>query len=125
MKGIIVKESERLARLQQLGEAARAEQPDVQEAALQAAIDSGDEETAAAAARAIRNRLLGESDSEMLLDRLGLEVPSGETFEDWRPFLVSMAGVLVGAWSTYRQELRDLPKQEGFPLTITWPVKPE
>ena len=28
-------------------------------------------------------------------------------------------------WSTYRQELLDVPQQVGFPNTITWPVKPE
>jgi hypothetical protein len=27
--------------------------------------------------------------------------------------------------TTYRQALRDLPAQEGFPDTITWPIKPE
>jgi hypothetical protein len=27
-------------------------------------------------------------------------------------------------WATYRQALRDLPQQAGFPITITWPVKP-
>jgi len=26
--------------------------------------------------------------------------------------------------TTYRQALRDLPAQEGFPDTITWPNKP-
>jgi hypothetical protein len=26
--------------------------------------------------------------------------------------------------TTYRQALRDLPAQEGFPHTITWPTKP-
>lgn len=25
----------------------------------------------------------------------------------------------------YRQALRDVPAQDGFPLDITWPVKPE
>lgn len=29
------------------------------------------------------------------------------------------------AWATYRQALRDLPQQIGFPTTIVWPVKPE
>lgn len=29
------------------------------------------------------------------------------------------------AMSTYRQALRDVPQQEGFPGTITWPTKPE
>lgn len=28
-------------------------------------------------------------------------------------------------WATYRQELRDVPSQEGFPWTVTWPTKPE
>ena len=27
-------------------------------------------------------------------------------------------------WATYRQALRDLPDQEGFPWTVTWPEKP-
>lgn len=28
------------------------------------------------------------------------------------------------AWKTYRQELRDITTQKGFPNTITWPTKP-
>ena len=28
------------------------------------------------------------------------------------------------AWKTYKQALRDLPKQTGFPYDITWPTKP-
>ena len=28
------------------------------------------------------------------------------------------------AWATYRQALRDLPTQAGFPTTITWPAVP-
>jgi hypothetical protein len=28
------------------------------------------------------------------------------------------------AWSTYRQALRDVPTQEGFPWTVEWPEKP-
>ena len=27
-------------------------------------------------------------------------------------------------WATYRQALRDVPAQAGFPNTITWPTKP-
>jgi len=29
------------------------------------------------------------------------------------------------AWATYRQALRDIPSQEGFPFNVTWPTKPE
>ena len=28
------------------------------------------------------------------------------------------------AWKTYRQALRDVPVQGGFPDNITWPTKP-
>jgi len=28
-------------------------------------------------------------------------------------------------WSAYRQSLRDVPQQAGFPTEITWPTKPE
>jgi len=27
-------------------------------------------------------------------------------------------------WKTYRQALRDIPAQAGFPNTVTWPTKP-
>tara|TARA_B100000900_G_C20273037_1_gene590837 strand:+ start:137 stop:418 length:282 start_codon:yes stop_codon:yes gene_type:complete len=27
-------------------------------------------------------------------------------------------------WKTYRQALRDIPSQEGFPNSVTWPTKP-
>jgi len=29
------------------------------------------------------------------------------------------------AWANYRQALLDVPQQDGFPNTITWPTKPE
>jgi len=29
------------------------------------------------------------------------------------------------AWSSYRQALRDISKQPGFPWAITWPVEPQ
>ena len=28
------------------------------------------------------------------------------------------------AWATYRQSLRDITTQEGFPFTVTFPDKP-
>ncbi len=27
-------------------------------------------------------------------------------------------------WATYRQELRDVPEQQGYPYTVVWPVPP-
>jgi len=29
------------------------------------------------------------------------------------------------AWAIYRQALRDLPTQDGFPFNVTYPTKPE
>ena len=42
---------------------------------------------------------------------------------DWTQ--VSDAPVDHQAWADYRQALRDVPQQAGFPTEITWPVKPE
>lgn len=28
-------------------------------------------------------------------------------------------------WATYRQALRDIPQQDGFPFNVTFPTKPE
>jgi hypothetical protein len=32
---------------------------------------------------------------------------------------------MTDAQTTYRQALRDIPDQEGFPENIVWPIKPE
>jgi len=51
-------------------------------------------------ARTKRDTLLSESDIHALADRITDE------------------------WRTYRQALRDIPNQSGFPDDITWPNKP-
>ena len=28
-------------------------------------------------------------------------------------------------WATYRQELRDIPKQSGYPFNVIWPTPPQ
>ena len=33
--------------------------------------------------------------------------------------------VMTEEMKTYRQALRDVPQQAGFPTTVTWPTKPE
>jgi hypothetical protein len=42
---------------------------------------------------------------------------------DWTQ--VADAPVDKAVWATYRQALRDVTSQAGFPWTIDWPVKPE
>ena len=41
---------------------------------------------------------------------------------DWTQ--VADAPVDRAAWATYRQALRDIPSQVGFPLDVVWPKKP-
>lgn len=42
---------------------------------------------------------------------------------DWTQ--VADAPVDKAAWATYRQELRDITAQAGFPTEVIWPTKPE
>jgi len=51
-------------------------------------------------ARARRNALLAASDMMALADRITDE------------------------WRVYRQALRDVPLQSGFPSSVTWPTEP-
>lgn len=62
---------------------------------------------AAASVRAKRNSLLDASDKEMTVDRIERE-PAEK----------------VNAWKEYRQALRDITKQEGFPFDVVFPQKP-
>lgn len=59
-------------------------------------------EQAAKAVRAKRDALLGASDKEVLPDR-----DTDKT-----------------AWAAYRQALREIPEQTGFPFDVDWPVMP-
>ena len=41
---------------------------------------------------------------------------------DWTQ--VADAPVDQAAWAVYRQALRDIPEQAGFPGSVTWPTEP-
>lgn len=44
---------------------------------------------------------------------------------DWRVIKAAETSTsLNSAWATYRQALRDITSQSGFPWTITWPESP-
>lgn len=78
-------------------------------------VDKSDDEIAAeeaaktdAAARSVRNqrnRLLAESDWTQVDD-------------------TPLTNTAKQEWAIYRQALRDITKQDGFPASITWPVQP-
>ena len=109
----------RLARAEALTNLQKSQLPEVLKNAYQAACQSGDEQAAADAARALRNKLLELTDKEMSLDRLGLDTSS--TFA----FLSSLGKIFSGEWAVYRQALRDIPQQDGFPFSVAWPNSPD
>lgn len=71
--------------------------------ANQAAWEAGANDRAAEKVRQERDKLLAETDWTQVAD----------------------APVDQAAWAAYRQALRDIPQQAGFPTDITWPTKPE
>ena len=42
--------------------------------------------------------------------------------ENW--IHLETTGIINQEWATYRQALRDIPSQAGFPLDVVWPEKP-
>jgi hypothetical protein len=65
------------------------------------------ESVLASSVRGQRDALLSMSDNRALADR-------------W----AAMTTQQQQAWATYRQQLRDVPEQPGFPENVTWPVAP-
>lgn len=112
-------EYKRLAQIEAMSNLQKSQLVEVLQNAYDAACQAGDEQAAADAARALRNKLLDLSDKEMSLDRLGLDTSS--TFA----FITSLGNIFSGGWAVYRQALRDIPQQDGFPFDITFPVSPD
>ena len=115
----------RLAQAEAMAAAQKAETMEVLQAAYKRACEELNEEDAAAFARKIRDKLLNETDSRVALDRFNISVPSGTSFTAWLSFLKSLGEIITGAWAIYRQALRALPEQEGFPFNVTFPTPPE
>lgn len=109
----------RLARAEAAAQAQKAELMETLQRAYENACQAQDAEEAAELARKIRNKLLDSTDKEMSLDRLGLDTSSATKF------IASLANIFSGAWAKYRQELRDITEQEGFPFNITFPTPPD
>ena len=109
----------RLAQVEAMANATKAELEETLKAAYAAACEEKNEEEAAALVRKIRNKLLDSSDAQMSLDRLGLDTSSATKF------IASLSKIFTGAWAKYRQALRDLPTQAGFPFNVTFPTPPD
>ena len=78
--------------------------------------------------RAIRDKLLSESDKQVLIDRLGIEIPetinAATMLNVIKDLFSSLGNILNGDWSKYRQELRDITKQPNFPYDVEFPKLP-
>ncbi len=118
MSNIQNNDAMRLARMEAICNKIRSEMDDVMLSAYVRAVDEKDEVRAAEMARKIRNRMLDKSDAEMSLDRIGLDTSSTTSF------LTSLKNIFDNQWAKYRQHLRDVPTQEGFPFDIDWGVAP-
>lgn len=85
--------------------------------------------TAAENVRQMRNKLLNESDKEVALDRYAFEFPTEITMTNIIQCLKSLfetfRNIKENNWSKYRQELRDITKQSGFPFDVKFPEKPK
>jgi hypothetical protein len=79
-------------------------------------LDAADNEVAQAA-QSSRDSQAADEAAKVRLARSSMLVAS-----DWTQ--VADAPVDQAAWAAYRQALRDISGQAGFPWTITWPVKP-
>ena len=109
----------RLAQVEAMAAATKAELEETLKAAYATACEEQNEEEAAALVRKIRNKLLDNSDAQMSLDRLGLDTSTATKF------IASLSKIFTGAWAKYRQALRDLPAQAGFPFDVTFPTPPD
>ena len=74
-------------------------------------------------ARQAEEALVASQEPERLASQIRQERNTLLADCDWTQ--VSDAPINQVAWQTYRQALRDVTSQEGFPYSVTWPTKPE
>ena len=108
----------RLAKIETITNLHKSNLMETLQAAYKSACEEKDEAQASEFARAIRNRLLEQSDKEMVFDRFKVDTSSTINF------IASIKQIFENSWISYRQQLRDLPEQEGFPFNAIFPELP-
>ena len=68
-----------------------------------------------------RNELLAESDSAFCIDRIFNDMSNIST----TALSAKFKELANSDIAKYRQQLRDIPQQDGFPYNVTFPAKPE
>lgn len=90
---------------------------------------NADYEKVAAEVRKVRDKLLEETDANMAFDRLNITLPDNikatNLLQSVISFITSLKDIFNGQMAAYRQALRDIPQQEGFPYDVNFPVKPQ
>ena len=115
----------RLSKLEANMNALRCEFDETIESAYRRACADRDAESAAEYARMLRNKLLNESDKYNTVDRVfRFDLPDTVTMTNIVSALSSLIkgikGIGINDWSVYRQHLRDITAQDGFPFDIDW-----
>ncbi len=88
---------------------------------------NNEEKALSAEIRKRRDELLRETDQEMCIDRLNFNFPENlsmtNIISSLKDFFDGFANISKSNIAKYRQALRDIPQQEGFPYNIIWPNK--
>ena len=120
----------RLAKMEAMCDQLRSEMSDVLERAYAIAVEERDEDRAAELARKIRNKLLDASDKYNTVDRVfNFDLPetisTTNVISAVKALIKGIHGITANDWSVYRQHLRDITDQPGFPFDIDWGTAPD
>ena len=123
-------EQMRLAKMEAMCDQLRSEMSDVLERAYAIAVEERDEDRAAELARKIRNKLLDDSDKYNTVDRVfNFDLPetisTTNVISAVKALIKGIHGITANDWSVYRQHLRDITDQPGFPFDIDWGTAPD
>ena len=127
---ITTNEQMRLVKMEAMCDHLRSEMSDVLERAYAIAVEERDEDRAAELARKIRNKLLDDSDKYNTVDRVfNFDLPetisTTNVISAVKALIEGINGITVNDWSVYRQHLRDITDQPGFPFDIDWGTAPD
>lgn len=120
----------RLAKMEAMCDQLRSEMSDVLERAYAIAVEERDEDRAAELARKMRNKLLDASDKYNTVDRVfNFDLPetisTTNVISAVKALIEGINGITANDWSVYRQHLRDITDQPGFPFDIDWGTAPD
>ena len=120
----------RLAKMEAMCDQLRSEMSDVLESAYAIAVEERDEDRAAELARKMRNKLLDASDKYNTVDRVfNFDLPetisTTNVISAVKALIEGINGITANDWSVYRQHLRDITDQPGFPFDIDWGTAPD